>query len=122
MTQVPAGWYPSPDSPGQLQYWDGAGWTDFRAVAAAQAAPQPVAQPVAPQPVAQPVAQPTAAAPVAAAPVAAAPVAAAPVAAAPVSAAPVAAAGASGGRSRLIAFIGGAGLFILGLIVGLLIG
>lgn len=27
---IPAGWYPSPDGPGQ-RYWDGAAWTEHRA-------------------------------------------------------------------------------------------
>lgn len=27
MTQTPAGWFPDPQAPGQLRYWDGTGWT-----------------------------------------------------------------------------------------------
>lgn len=27
MTQTPAGWFSDPQLPGQLRYWDGAGWT-----------------------------------------------------------------------------------------------
>jgi hypothetical protein len=26
----PPGWYPAPDEPGRLQYWDGAQWTEYR--------------------------------------------------------------------------------------------
>lgn len=33
--QTPAGWYPSPDQSGRLQYWDGSQWTP------SFAAPQP---------------------------------------------------------------------------------
>jgi hypothetical protein len=33
MTQVPAGWHPAPDRPGQLRYWDGQRWTDHYAPA-----------------------------------------------------------------------------------------
>ena len=49
MSEVPAGWYPSPEVPGQLQYWDGEAWTNYRAVAsddpAAQAQEQAAAAP-----------------------------------------------------------------------------
>lgn len=33
MTQTPPGWHPAPDQPGQLRYWDGAGWTEHYAPA-----------------------------------------------------------------------------------------
>jgi hypothetical protein len=41
-----AGWYPDPEIPGQLRWWDGNQWTDHRSampVAAVQPAPQPTA-------------------------------------------------------------------------------
>ena len=28
MSEVPAGWYPVPDDPRTLRYWDGSTWTD----------------------------------------------------------------------------------------------
>jgi hypothetical protein len=28
MTNAPAGWYPAPDKPGNVRYWDGNAWTD----------------------------------------------------------------------------------------------
>jgi hypothetical protein len=45
MSEVPAGWYPSPEVAGQLQYWDGEAWTNYRAVASDEpvAAEQPQA-------------------------------------------------------------------------------
>jgi hypothetical protein len=33
MTNVPAGWYPDPEYPGQQRYWDGSAWTVNRAPA-----------------------------------------------------------------------------------------
>lgn len=58
--QTPAGWYPDPEDPAQLRYWDGTTWTDHRhpvepaAAAPAAEAPQyaftptPSAPPAAP--------------------------------------------------------------------------
>ncbi|MEV8250077.1 DUF2510 domain-containing protein [Microbacterium sp. NPDC076768] len=46
MSNVPAGWYPSPEDSNQVRYWDGAQWTQSTApAAAAQAAPAPEAAP-----------------------------------------------------------------------------
>lgn len=49
MTTTPANWYPDPQVPGQMRYWDGAQWTAHVAPAQPSAAPQqpdpPVTQP-----------------------------------------------------------------------------
>ncbi len=36
-----AGWYEDPEHPGQLRFWDGAGWTDRRQPAPGSAPPPP---------------------------------------------------------------------------------
>lgn len=41
MTNVPAGWYPDPEYPGQQRYWDGSAWTVNRAPAQTPVAPSP---------------------------------------------------------------------------------
>ncbi|MBQ3358393.1 MAG: DUF2510 domain-containing protein [Microbacterium sp.] len=43
MSNVPAGWYPNPDDPTQVRYWDGAQWTLSTAPAVAPA-PAPAAE------------------------------------------------------------------------------
>ncbi|WP_082524330.1 DUF2510 domain-containing protein [Microbacterium sp. Root322] len=48
MSNAPAGWYPSPEDPNQVRYWDGAQWTQNTAPAAApevMTAPAPVLSP-----------------------------------------------------------------------------
>lgn len=53
MTMTPAGWYQDPEAqPGDLRYWDGAQWTQYRHPADHPAPPEPA--PVAPPPVAPP--------------------------------------------------------------------
>jgi hypothetical protein len=51
--QVPAGWFPDPEDPANLRYWDGAAWTDHRHPA------DPAGAPVAPAVVAAPTAAAT---------------------------------------------------------------
>ncbi len=49
MSNVPAGWYPSPEDPTQNRYWDGVQWTQHSAPAAAPApAPSAPVSPPAP--------------------------------------------------------------------------
>jgi len=40
---TPADWYPDPENPGGLRYWDGSSWTEHRAPAPAPGAAQPPA-------------------------------------------------------------------------------
>lgn len=47
MTVTPAGWYPDPQNPAQLRYWDGQAWSESTAPAA-PAAPSAPATPVDP--------------------------------------------------------------------------
>lgn len=49
MSNVPAGWYPSPEDPTQVRWWDGVQWTEHRAPAAASA-PTPSAPAASPAP------------------------------------------------------------------------
>jgi hypothetical protein len=46
MSTTPAGWYPDPDAPTRLRYWDGSQWTEHFS----EPAPEPVLEPV-PEPV-----------------------------------------------------------------------
>lgn len=48
--QVPAGWYPDPEAPGTLRWWDGYAWTEYRER-------QPVSLPASNAPGARPVAK-----------------------------------------------------------------
>lgn len=42
MSEIPpADWYPDPEQPGQLRYWDGTQWTDHRAPGTGAPATQP---------------------------------------------------------------------------------
>jgi hypothetical protein len=45
---TPAGWFPDPEQPGTLRYWDGATWTEHRSPAPEAAAPEPPDEPAAP--------------------------------------------------------------------------
>lgn len=48
MTVTPAGWYPDPQEPSNLRYWDGQAWTESTAPAAPPAAPAAPPAPPAP--------------------------------------------------------------------------
>jgi hypothetical protein len=39
MADTPAGWYPDPENPGQLRYWDGEQWTEHRSAQTASTPP-----------------------------------------------------------------------------------
>ena len=55
MSESPAGWYPDPQDPRYLRYWDGAAWTDQVAALSPGATPPPLpAGPVAPRSVREP--------------------------------------------------------------------
>lgn len=41
MSDTPANWYPDPDDPTQLRYWDGTAWTDQRSPTAVGPSAQP---------------------------------------------------------------------------------
>lgn len=51
MASAPANWYPDPEDPRLLRYWDGLRWTDHRAPNRQYQAPQPANQPVAQPPI-----------------------------------------------------------------------
>jgi uncharacterized protein YbjQ (UPF0145 family) len=39
MTTTPEGWYPNPDNPTQLRWWDGTGWTERTQASISEQAP-----------------------------------------------------------------------------------